>query len=144
DVADGPQSRGRGVGAPLAPFEARDVAALLVGGEQDVAALRPQRAGEPATVLSRRRVVGEQTEAEPTALDEPAGPVRDVGAGETRKQARRSETRERTAHPRTAPAVRPKAIRRCTSRKKITTGTAVSVEAAIRAPQSVCRLVPRK
>ena len=42
------------------------------------------------------------------------------------------------------PAVSPKAIRRWTSRKKMTTGIAVSVDAAISAPQSVLRLVPRK
>ena len=33
-------------------------------------------------------------------------------------------------------------IRRCTSRKNTITGTAVSVDAAISAPQSVFRLVP--
>ena len=49
-----------------------------------------------------------------------------------------------TFHPFTAPAVSPKAIRRCTSRKKTITGIAVSVEAAMRAPQSVCLLEPRK
>ena len=49
---------------------------------------------------------------------------------------------ERVAHPLVAPAVRPKAILRWTSRKKATTGIAVSVEAAISPPQSVLRLVP--
>jgi hypothetical protein len=49
-----------------------------------------------------------------------------------------------TNQPFTAPAVSPKAIRRWTSRKKMTTGIAVSVDAAISAPQSVFRLVPRK
>ena len=46
--------------------------------------------------------------------------------------------------PFTAPAVRPNAIRRCTSRKKITTGIAINVEAAITAPQSTPRAPPRK
>ena len=47
-------------------------------------------------------------------------------------------------YPRTAPAVSPNAIFRCTSRKKMTTGMAVSVDAAMSAPQSVFRLVQRK
>src|SRR5581483_7016452 len=49
---------------------------------------------------------------------------------------------ERWFYPRTAPAVSPNAILRCTSRKKMTTGIAVSVEPAISAPQSMWRLVP--
>ena len=44
-------------------------------------------------------------------------------------------------HPRTAPAVRPNAIRRCTSTKKTTTGSAVSEAAAISGPHSVPRSV---
>ena len=58
-----------------------------------------------------------------------------------RMQARASRSSD-AAHPFTEPAVRPKAMRRCTSRKKTITGIAVSVEAAISAPQSVLRLVP--
>ena len=50
--------------------------------------------------------------------------------------------RSKGSHPLTAPDVSPNAIRRWTSRKKTTTGIAVSVEAAIRPPQSVLRLVP--
>ncbi len=45
-------------------------------------------------------------------------------------------------HPRTAPAVSPNMILRCTSRKNTMTGIAVSVEAAISPPQSVLRLPP--
>ena len=41
-----------------------------------------------------------------------------------------------------APAVSPNAILRCTMRKKITTGIAVSVDAAMSPSQSVFRLVP--
>ena len=63
-------------------------------------------------------------------------------AGEPGQDAGPREPLERGAHPLTEPAVRPKAMRRCTSRKKTTTGIAVSVEAAISAPQSVLRLVP--
>ena len=43
--------------------------------------------------------------------------------------------------PRTAPDVRPKAIRLCTSKKKMTTGRAVSVAPAIKGPQAVPRFV---
>ena len=51
-------------------------------------------------------------------------------------------TRSEAAHPLTAPDVSPNAIRRWTSRKNTITGIAVSVEAAISAPQSVFLLVP--
>src|SRR5581483_4233595 len=122
----------------------RDVAALLVDREQNVRTLGAQRVGEAAELVARRRVVREQAEAQSAAVDERSRPVGYVDAGEARQQARRGEARGRLAHPRTAPAVSPKAIRRCTSRKKTTTGTAVSVDAAISAPQSVWRLVPRK
>ena len=62
--------------------------------------------------------------------------------GEARQDAPVRQALERAAHPLVAPAVRPKAILRWTSRKKATTGIAVSVEAAISPPQSVLRLVP--
>ena len=51
------------------------------------------------------------------------------------------EVHELDRQPRTAPAVRPKAIRRCTSKKKMTTGTAVKVAPAISGPHSVPRFV---
>src|SRR5206468_11916195 len=47
-------------------------------------------------------------------------------------------------HALTAPAVKPKAIFRCTRMKKMMTGIAVNVAPAISAPQSVCLLEPRK
>src|SRR5437870_639537 len=78
----------------------------------------------------------------PDPLLEPAeDPRRRLEAGEAREDAARREPLE--AHPRTAPAVSPNAIRFWTKRKKITTGIAVSVAPAIRPPQSVPRLVPR-
>ena len=54
------------------------------------------------------------------------------------------EARLLLGHALTAPAVSPNEIFRCTSRKKTTTGIAISVEPAISAPQSVCLLDPRK
>src|SRR5262249_17400973 len=73
-------------------------------------------------------------------------PVGRLVAREARQEAGRGEPIETRVgrHPLTAPAVRPNAMRRWTSRKKNTTGIAVSVEAAIRAPQSVVLLVPRE
>ena len=56
-------------------------------------------------------------------------PVRALRPGEAgTRQAAASRASSR-AHPRTAPAVSPNAIRRCTSTKKTTTGSAVSVAA---------------
>ena len=61
----------------------------------------------------------------------------------TPAHARSTATREATAtQPRTAPAVSPNAIFRCTRRKKTTTGIAVSVDAAMSPPQSMFVLVP--
>src|SRR5207302_7486756 len=90
-----------------------------------------------------RHVVGEERQAAAASRQEAAHPVGDLRPGKAREDARRGELLQ-IAHPRTAPEVRPNAIRRCTSRKKTTTGIAVSVEAAISAPQSVWRLLPRK
>ena len=88
-----------------------------------------------------------------------ANPVGRPRALEPREDAGRREPLERprssgappgsdpgsdAPHPLTEPAVRPNAIFRCTSRKKTITGIAVSVDAAISAPQSVFRLVPEK
>src|SRR6185436_6903900 len=106
------------------------VAALLVDPEQQVVRIGPERPAERSQPLERRHVVGEEHDAAPAAREEAPDPVRRLDAREAREDARRGEPLELTAHPRTAPDVRPKAIRRCTSRKKTTTGIAVSVDAA--------------
>ena len=87
-----------------------------------------------------RDVVREQAIPPPPALgDEAPDPVGRVGAGEARQHARRREPLQLARHPRTAPAVSPKAIRRWTIRKKITTGIAVSVDAGHQRRPSRCR-----
>ena len=123
------------------PLEPRNVAALLVDREQEVAAFRTERR-RARRALAGRDVVGEEHDPSAAARQEAAHPVGHVHAWEAREE--QAAASAELAHPRTAPRVSPKAIRRCTSRKKTITGTAVSVEAAISAPQSVCRLVPRK
>src|SRR5439155_20956129 len=131
-----------GIGAAGSPFEAGHVAALLVDPEQDLLALGAQRPAERGQLPDRRHVVGEEHDSAASLGQEAARPVRRDRPREAREDAGRRERLE--THPFTAPAVSPKAIRRCTSRKKTTTGIAVSVDAAISAPQSVCRLEPRK
>ncbi len=69
-------------------------------------------------------------------------PVGHDRALEAREDAARGQPFELAHQALTAPAVRPNAILRCTSRKKITTGIAVSVDAAMSPPQSMFRLVP--
>ena len=76
------------------------------------------------------------------ALDPRPQPVRHHEPVEPRQQRRRREPLETQAL--TAPAVSPKAIFRCTSRKKTITGIAISVDPAMSPPQSVWRLVPVK
>ena len=126
----------RAAGGRLQP---RHVAALLVDREQDVPGL-PQPRGQRRELLRVADVVGEERDpAEPT-LEQPEHPVRHVVAGEAREQAGRRQALD-AAHDLTAPAVSPNAIRRCTSTKKMTTGTAVSVAPAISEPQSVPRCV---
>jgi hypothetical protein len=83
--------------------------------------------------------VGEERDPAEPALEPAVNPVGNLVPGEARQQAGGGEPLD--AHALTAPAVRPKAILRCTSTKKITTGTAVSVAPAISEPQSVPREV---
>ena len=79
-------------------------------------------------------VAREEHDPTETVVELAEEPVRAQRAPRTRAGCRRvREPFERGAHPLTAPAVRPNAIRRWTSRKKTTTGIAVSVEAAISA-----------
>jgi hypothetical protein len=85
----------------------------------------------------------ENDAAEPLGKPSP-NPVRRSRSLEPREDARGGKPLEVWTHALTAPAVSPKAIFRWTSRKKITTGMAVKVEAAMRPPQSVFRLVPVK
>ena len=73
------------------------------------------------------------------ATAHPVGHRRPLEAGE---DAGRGEPLELARHAFTAPAVRPDRIFRCSARKKNTTGIAVSVDAAMSAPQSVALLVP--
>src|SRR5581483_6666351 len=80
---------------------------------------------------------------------DPNAEVRAAGARRARVEGHlwilaHSELMVNTTQPLTAPAVSPNMIRFWTSRKKMITGIAVSVEPAMSAPQSWFRLVPRK
>ena len=105
---------------------------------EDVAGL-PQPRGQRRELRGIADVVGEERDPAEPALEPPENPVGNLVAREARQQAAGREPLD--AHDLTAPAVRPKAICRCTSTKKITTGTAVSVAPAISEPQSVPRSV---
>ncbi len=93
-------------------------------------------------LLATFDVPGVEHDTAEAVREPPSHPVGHDRALEARKNAARGELLEIGHQALTAPAVRPKAIFRCTSRKKITTGIAVSVEAAMSPPQSVARLVP--
>src|SRR5690606_41844416 len=77
-------------------------------------------------------VVAEQADPGQARLQPGAQPARKRGAPQARQ-----EDPQRRAHPFTAPATRPLVIRRCTMRKKMTTGTATTVEPALMSAQSV-------
>ena len=139
DDAEGAVARVRASGRGLEP---RHVAAFLVDRDQHVVALGAQIVGQRAQLLGALDVPRvEDDTAEPVG-EAPANPVGHDRALEARKDAARREALELGAHALTAPAVSPNAIFRWTSRKKMTTGIAVSVDAAISPPQSVLRLVP--
>ena len=100
----------------------------------------------PRSCVVRADVAGEEDDAAQPS-PRPSGAThsgRPVGADEAREQAGGGEPLDArpASHPLTEPAVRLKAILRCTRTKKMTTGIATSVEPAIRPPQSVFRLVP--
>ena len=131
--------------APARGLEPGDVAALLVGRHQQVRLLRTQRGRQCGHLLRLGDVAGEEDDAAEALLQQSFQPVRNGLAEEAGEETgRRSGAEPAVAHPRTAPAVSPNPIFRCTIRKKTITGIAISVEPAIRPPQSVFRLVPVK
>ena len=141
DVVDDPEREVARVRAAVLPLEPGDVAALLVDREQQAGERRRER----TELIAVADVVREEGQPAEAAFGEAQNPVRRFVPREARQQAGRRQPVEcGVGHPLTAPAVSPNAIFRCTIRKKITTGIAVRVDAAISAPQSVSRLVPRK
>ena len=132
-----PSAKFPGNELPLAGLEPRHVAALLVGRDDQLRPLGPQRGRQLGHLLRVRDVLPVEDDAAEPVGQQALQPVGDGLAVEPREEAGR-----RVAQPRTAPAVRPKPIFRCTIRKKTITGIAISVEPAIRPPQSVFRLVP--
>ena len=114
-----PSARVPGIRRALGPLEPRDVAALLVDRDEEPVGVGAQRGGERRELRAVDHVRGEERDAAEAAVEQPPDPVGRLGPLEAREQARRREPFEPLAHPRTAPAVSPNAIRRCTSRKKI-------------------------
>ncbi len=142
DVVDDTERAVAGVGAARCSLESGDVAALLVDRDHGVGLLGEEIARQRCQLLAALDVPGvehDPSEALGQPAQHPVGRPRPLEAG---KDAGRGEPLELARHALTAPAVRPNAIFRCTRRKKMTTGIAVSVEAAMRPPQSVARLVP--
>ena len=112
-----------------------------------IATTRSSRSERSSAVSARScsralDVPGVEHDAAEPVREAPSHPVGHGRALEAGKDAARRESLEVGHQALTAPAVRPNAILRCTSRKKMTTGIAVSVEAAMSPPQSVARLVP--
>ncbi len=127
---------------PRRRLEPCHVAALLVDRDDEVLAFRAQLGGQCTELLAALDVPGIEHDAAEPVREAPSHPVGHGRALEAGKDAARRESLEVGHQALTAPAVRPNAILRCTSRKKMTTGIAVSVEAAMSPPQSVARLVP--
>ena len=142
DVVDDAERGVARVRASRPGLEPGDIAALLVDRDDDVRPLGAKIARERSqlfAVLDVPRVQHDAAEAVREPTPNPVGSSRPL---EAREDAARGEPLELAHHALTAPAVRPNAILRCTRRKKMTTGIAVRVEAAISPPQSVARLVP--
>ena len=123
-------------------LEPGHVAALLVDPDQRLGPLGADPRAQRRELRPVGDVAGEEHDAAEPTLELAPQPVGRREPLEAREEAGRGEPLEPAAHPLTAPAVSPKAIFRCTIRKKITTGIAVSVAPAISPPQSVWRLVP--
>ena len=140
-VVDGPEREVAGVRAAVLRLEPRDVSALLVDRDQQLGPLGSEGCRQLRELRGIADVVGEEGDPAEPALEPARDPLGHDVTGEARLQARGGLPLE-LAHCLTAPAVRPNAIRRCTSTKKTTTGRAVSVEAAISVPQSTPRVVP--
>ena len=140
-VVDGAEREIAGVRAAVLGLEPRHVAALLVDRDQELGPLGAKGARQLGELSRIADVVGEEGDPAQPPLEPARDPLRDGVTGEARLQTGRSEAVE-LAHCLTAPAVRPKAIRLCTITKKITTGRAVRVAAAISVPQSTPRVVP--
>ena len=87
-----------------------------------------------------RPVEAHRRKALSEGLLEPGGYGRTGKAGHQRAQREATHVRRCLHQPFTAPPTRPLVIRPCTSRKKMITGTATSVEAAMTWPQSVSRV----
>src|SRR4029453_14027005 len=115
--------------------------ALLVDRDEDVRALGTKRRRQRSDLLAALDVACVEEDPAEALGEPPAHPVRRLDALEAGEEAAK-HCLARLAHPLTAPDVSPKRIRLCRRRKKATAGSAVSVEAAINAPQSVFRLVP--
>ncbi len=142
DVVDDSERAVTRIRAPGRRLEPRHVAALFVDCNHEVGTLGAQivrQRTQLVTALDVPRIQNHAAEPLRESSPEPVGHCRPL---EPREDAARGEPLELRAHALTAPAVRPKAIFRCTRRKKITTGIAVRVEAAMSPPQSVFRLVP--
>ena len=140
-VVDGAEREVAGVRAAVLRLEPRHVAALLVDRDQQLGPLGAEGRRQLGELLGIADVVGEERDPAEPALEPALDPLGHDVPGEARQQAGRRLPVE-LAHCLTAPAVRPNAIRRCTSTKKMTTGSAVSVAAAISVPQSTPRVVP--
>ena len=138
------RARGSRERAPARGLEPRHVAALLVRrDDQQLRPLGPQRRRQRRHLLGVARCCARRGRRR-------RGRRPSQRLSQSGRSGRGSPGRGRPprpgslAHPRTAPAVSPNAIFRCTIRKKTITGIAISVEPAIRPPQSVLRLVPEK
>ena len=142
DVVDRAQRAVARIRAAAGRLEPCDVAAFLVDRDEHMLALCTEVRRQRTQLVATLDIPGVQDHSAEPVREPPTHPVGDARALEARKDAGRGEPLELRTHALTAPAVSPKAIFRCTSRKKITTGIAVSVEAAISPPQSMFRLVP--
>ena len=140
-VVDGAEREVAGVRAAVLRLEPRHVSALLVDRDQELGPLGAEGCRQLRELPGIADVVGEERDPAEPALEPARDPLGHDVTGEARQQAGRRLPVE-LAHCLTAPAVRPNAIRRCTSTKKMITGSAVSVAPAISVPQSTPRVVP--
>jgi hypothetical protein len=125
------------VGSPFG-IESGDVATFFVDGDDDIGTGLAELAAHEGDLGVVDDVLSEQQHSAEPSTHKVEQPCRRLGAVEE-PNSNGEPAILRGHHPLTAPAVSPPATRFCTSRKKITTGIAISVEPAITPPQSVPR-----
>ena len=111
-VVDEPQCQVAWIRATRGRLEPRHVPALLVDRDDEVRMLAAEHSSHLGDLLAVTDVIAEKHDSTEAAGEPAPDPIRRLVPGKAREQAPGGPALDLSAHPRTAPAVRPKAMRR--------------------------------